>query len=58
MEILERFCPECPGRKFEGLQDHSEHLATHNLSPGQWTEVYRKIQAGKERAKKAEKVGE
>lgn len=34
-----------------GLQQFSDHQASHNASPAQWTEAYNRIQAGKERAK-------
>lgn len=35
------------------LDARSDHYATHNPSPAQWTEAYNRIQAGKEKAKKA-----
>lgn len=34
---------------------HSDHMASHNFTPSQWTEAYRRIQDGKEKMKKAEK---
>jgi hypothetical protein len=57
-------CASC-GAKFEeipetkeraritALEQFSDHVAVHNPSPAQWTEAYRKIEEGRERAKKA-----
>lgn len=46
-----RICPWCPEMKFKGLEDHADHLAEHNPSPAVWAEAYKRIQAGKQKAK-------
>ena len=52
-----RKCVVC-GMEFEtdekgsALAQYADHSIIHNPTPGQWTEAYEKIQAGKERAKK------
>jgi hypothetical protein len=58
-----RECGVC-GAKFEtilatkespevtALQQFSDHLAFHNPSPAHWAEAHKRIQAGKESAKK------
>jgi hypothetical protein len=54
MEFLEkRICPQCPGLTWERhqLTEHADHLATHNPSPAQWVEAYKRIQDSKERLK-------
>lgn len=57
---MRRKCQVC-GAVFEStpeasaLVQYSDHSATHNPSPAQWTEAYEKIQASKESAKKREK---
>lgn len=52
-----RICPHCPGLTWEKhqLEEHSEHLRIHNATPAEWTEAYKRIQAGKERSKAAAK---
>lgn len=35
-----RFCPQCPGMKFKNLEEHADHLATHNCTPKQWQDAY------------------
>lgn len=46
-----RMCPHCPDLEFKNLEEHSEHLATHNPSPAQWDAAYKMMEAGKENAK-------
>jgi hypothetical protein len=60
-----RTCGVC-GEKFEDVVDakgnvtnpslaqFSDHQAFHNPSPAQWAEAHKRIEAGKERAKKTE----
>jgi len=51
-----RICQHCPELSWEKheLAAHADHLATHNPSPAEWTEAYKRIQAGKLRAKQSE----
>jgi hypothetical protein len=35
------------------LEQFSDHTAIHNPSPAQWAEAHKRIEAGKERAKKS-----
>ena len=58
-----RVCGQC-GAEFEdvpevrgqvavsALQQFTDHQASHNPSPAQWAEAHKRIEAGKERAKK------
>lgn len=43
-----RECPECPGLEFVNMEEHADHLATHNPTGDQWVEAYKRIQLGKE----------
>jgi hypothetical protein len=49
-----RICPQCPDLVFATLDEHADHLATHNASPAQWADAYKIIQQSRERAKKRE----
>lgn len=40
------------GREMSALEEFSNHTASHNPSPAQWTEAHRKIQDGKEQSKR------
>ena len=52
-----RICKEC-GMRFEDTKEKKEleqfcdHVIIHQPTPGQWTEAYKMIQEGRERAKK------
>lgn len=52
--VVKRFCPDCPSLEFKTLEEHSDHLNTHNPSPAQWAKAHEMIEAAKERVKKAE----
>jgi len=51
-----RVCPDC-GAEFEkeDIFGHSEHMATHAPTAGQWVGAHQKIEKGKENAKAAER---
>jgi hypothetical protein len=57
-----RICRECgaefrmrseDGRTIPALEQFSDHLTTHQPTPGQWTEAYNKIREGREREKRS-----
>jgi hypothetical protein len=53
-----RVCGIC-GKEIQGdeekttLEKFADHQSFHNPSPAQWAEAHKKIEAGKERAKKS-----
>ncbi len=53
MKKLQRFCTQCPKLRWDEseLIAHSDHLATHNPSPAQWSEAHNMIQAAKDKRK-------
>jgi hypothetical protein len=58
---IHRVCQECgaefwtkkvEGQEVSALQQFSDHTTKHQMTPGQWTEAYNKIQSQREKAKK------